>query len=133
MTSIAASIDCLFAKCVPTMLGSQGRPMSDRRQRTRATAPLRGGFARGAAHFLTPVMASTLHSNVRQRSPLPSKGSGMAQSSAGLHESAQQLSPELIDRHRAIVSLMEELEAVDWYDQRIEACQDAELGRILIH
>jgi ferritin-like protein len=57
----------------------------------------------------------------------------MAQSSAVLHESPQQLSPELIDRHRAIVSLMEELEAIDWYDQRIEACQDAELGRILIH
>jgi uncharacterized protein len=45
----------------------------------------------------------------------------MASGSATLHESADQLSPETIDRHRAIVSIMEELEAVDWYDQRLEA------------
>ena len=35
--------------------------------------------------------------------------------------------------HRAIVSLMEELEAVDWYSQRADACKDAELRRILEH
>ena len=35
--------------------------------------------------------------------------------------------------HRDIVSLMEELEAVDWYNQRADACQDAELKRILEH
>ncbi len=35
--------------------------------------------------------------------------------------------------HRAIVSLMEELEAVDWYNQRIDACKDTELKNILIH
>jgi hypothetical protein len=35
--------------------------------------------------------------------------------------------------HRAIVSLMEELEAVDWYNQRVDACKDAELRRILEH
>ena len=40
----------------------------------------------------------------------------MAGSSATLHEDPKHLSPETIDRHRAIVSLMEELEAVDWYD-----------------
>src|SRR5579872_3868668 len=39
--------------------------------------------------------------------------------SAGLHEPAELLSPETIDRHRAIVSIQEELEAVDWYDQRV--------------
>ena len=41
-------------------------------------------------------------------------------SSESLHEAAEKLSPATIDRHRATVSLMEELEAVDWYDQRIE-------------
>jgi hypothetical protein len=48
----------------------------------------------------------------------------MAGSSASLHENEDTLSPETIDRHRAIVSIMEELEAVDWYDQRIDAARD---------
>jgi ferritin-like protein len=57
----------------------------------------------------------------------------MAQSSTTLHEAPETLGPEIIDRHRAIVSLMEELEAVDWYDQRAAACNDPELRAILIH
>ncbi len=57
----------------------------------------------------------------------------MASGSATLHESADQLTPQTIDRHRAIVSIMEELEAVDWYDQRLEAAHDPELRDILIH
>jgi uncharacterized protein len=57
----------------------------------------------------------------------------MAQSSNTLHEAVEQLTPEIIDRHRAIVSLMEELEAVDWYDQRARACTDPELRQILEH
>jgi ferritin-like protein len=57
----------------------------------------------------------------------------MAQASAGLHESSEVLKPETVDRHRAIVSLMEELEAVDWYDQRVDAAQDEELRAILAH
>ena len=44
----------------------------------------------------------------------------MAGSSGSLHENEQSLNPEIIDRHRAIVSIMEELEAIDWYDQRVE-------------
>ena len=57
----------------------------------------------------------------------------MAASSASLHEDPSKLGPEVIDRHRAIVSLMEELEAVDWYDQRVQAADDAELRAILVH
>jgi ferritin-like protein len=53
--------------------------------------------------------------------------------SESLHESAKQLRPETIDRHRAVSSLMEELEAVDWYDQRIDAATDEELKQILAH
>ena len=53
--------------------------------------------------------------------------------SESLHESAKQLRPETIDRHRAVSSLMEELEAVDWYDQRIDAATDDELKQILAH
>ena len=57
----------------------------------------------------------------------------MAASSASLHEDPEKLKPETIDRHRAIVSVMEELEAVDWYDQRLEAAEDEELRQILTH
>ncbi|MEQ8860398.1 MAG: ferritin-like domain-containing protein [Pseudomonadales bacterium] len=57
----------------------------------------------------------------------------MAAASGSLHESREDLSPATIDRHRAIMSLMEELEAVDWYDQRVDATQDEELRAILAH
>jgi len=56
----------------------------------------------------------------------------MAQS-AGLHEPEGRLTPGTIDRHRALVSIQEELEAVDWYAQRVDATDDAELGAILGH
>lgn len=54
-------------------------------------------------------------------------------SSVGYHEPAEELSDETRDMHRAIVSLMEELEAVDWYNQRAYACKDRELKAILEH
>jgi uncharacterized protein len=54
-------------------------------------------------------------------------------SSESLHEPAEKLSPATIDRHRATVSLMEELEAIDWYDQRIDAATDDTLKAILRH
>jgi ferritin-like protein len=54
-------------------------------------------------------------------------------SSMGLHEAAELLRPETIDRHRAWTSLQEELEAADWYDQRVDAATDRELGGILAH
>ena len=50
-----------------------------------------------------------------------------------LHEDPERLGPEVVDRHRAIVSLMEELEAVDWYDQRAKATENAELRAVLEH
>ena len=53
--------------------------------------------------------------------------------SEGFHEPIEKLSPETLDRHRAIVSIMEELEAVDWYDQRVDATDDPELATILAH
>lgn len=54
-------------------------------------------------------------------------------SSVGYHEPAEELSNATRDLHRAIVSLMEELEAVDWYNQRAGACKDADLRAILVH
>jgi ferritin-like protein len=57
----------------------------------------------------------------------------MAASSSEFHESEDRLRPQTMEHHRAIVSLMEELEAVDWYDQRIDATEDPELRAILTH
>lgn len=54
-------------------------------------------------------------------------------SSVGYHEPVDELPAETRDMHRALVSLMEELEAVDWYNQRAAACQDDELKGILEH
>ncbi|MBN8767708.1 MAG: ferritin [Thiobacillus sp. 63-78] len=54
-------------------------------------------------------------------------------SSVGYHEPVNELSDETRDMHRAIVSLMEELEAVDWYNQRADACKNPELKAILLH
>ncbi len=51
----------------------------------------------------------------------------------GYHEPVSELSDETREMHRAIITLMEELEAVDWYNQRIDACKDRELKAILVH
>ncbi len=51
----------------------------------------------------------------------------------GYHEPVGELTDETRDMHRAITSLMEELEAVDWYNQRVDACKDNELRAILAH
>lgn len=57
----------------------------------------------------------------------------MASASQGLHEPEDRLGPEVVDLHRAIVSIQEELEAVDWYNQRAHATDDADLAAILGH
>ena len=54
-------------------------------------------------------------------------------SSESLHENPEALGAEVIDTHRAIVSLMEELEAVDWYNQRAKATANPDLRAILEH
>ena len=56
----------------------------------------------------------------------------MAQS-AGLHEPEDRLSADTIDRHRALASIQEELEAVDWYAQRVDATTDPDLAAVLAH
>ena len=56
----------------------------------------------------------------------------MAQS-AGLHEPEGRLTAETIDNHRALASIQEELEAVDWYAQRVDATSDPELAGVLAH
>ena len=53
--------------------------------------------------------------------------------SVGYHESESKLRPETLDNHRAFTSMQEELEATDWYDQRVDAATDTELKEILAH
>jgi ferritin-like protein len=57
----------------------------------------------------------------------------MASASQGTHEPLEKLSERTLDLHRALVSLQEELEAVDWYQQRADATRDPELRQILEH
>lgn len=57
----------------------------------------------------------------------------MTGASATTHEPLDELSQDTREMHRAVVSLMEELEAVDWYQQRADACHDEALRRILEH
>src|SRR6201992_689210 len=54
-------------------------------------------------------------------------------SSESYHEPLELLSESTKNMHRALVSLREELEAVDWYQQRAEACSDRELAAVLTH
>ena len=53
--------------------------------------------------------------------------------SAGYHEPLDKLRTETLDNHRALTSMQEELEAADWYDQRVDAATDPELKAILAH
>ncbi len=53
--------------------------------------------------------------------------------SVGYHEPLDKLREETLDNHRGLTSMMEELEAVDWYDQRVDAASDPELKQILAH
>jgi ferritin-like protein len=53
--------------------------------------------------------------------------------SAGYHEADDKIRDETKDNHRALTSMQEELEAADWYDQRVDAATDAELKQILAH
>ncbi|GAA0592505.1 ferritin [Caenispirillum bisanense] len=53
--------------------------------------------------------------------------------SESLHAPRERLSRRTLTIHHAIVSIMEELEAVDWYRQRADDCEDAELREILLH
>jgi hypothetical protein len=54
-------------------------------------------------------------------------------SATSLHEDAADLAAATVDEHRAYRSLMEELEAVDWYAQRIDATADSALKEVLRH
>lgn len=54
-------------------------------------------------------------------------------SSENLHAPRERLSKKTLAMHHAIVSLMEELEAADWYRQRADDCEEYELKEILLH
>lgn len=54
-------------------------------------------------------------------------------SNEGLHAPRERLSHRTLAMHHAITSLIEELEAVDWYRQRADDCEDEALRDILLH
>lgn len=54
-------------------------------------------------------------------------------SSEGLHVPREKLRRETLNMHYAIASLIEEFEAVDWYRQRADDCDNKELKAILLH
>ncbi len=49
------------------------------------------------------------------------------------HEPRERLSEEIQDQHRAVESLIEELEAVMWYHQRAAVTTNQALKDVLIH
>ncbi|MFW6159624.1 MAG: encapsulin-associated ferritin-like protein [Acidobacteriota bacterium] len=49
------------------------------------------------------------------------------------HEISEKLSKKTKELHRALNSLIEELEAIDWYQQRVDSTEDEELKAILAH
>lgn len=49
------------------------------------------------------------------------------------HEPESELSDHARNLHRALISFKEEIEAIDWYNQRVEACKDESLRAILAH
>jgi uncharacterized protein len=64
---------------------------------------------------------------------VPSQSQEAAVSSEDLHAPRERLTDETIATHQAIVSLMEELQAMDWYRQRADDCDDAQLQAVLVH
>ena len=53
--------------------------------------------------------------------------------SEGFHEPLELLGEASLDYHRAMTSLCEELEAIDWYDQRVQATSDESLAEVLAY
>lgn len=53
--------------------------------------------------------------------------------SEGFHEPLELLDAATVDHHRAMTSLCEELEAIDWYDQRVRATSDESLAAVLAY
>src|SRR3989441_9792571 len=94
-------------------------------RRGRCQAACRRPDCRWGYHYLT---TDSPHASAR-----PTEEEAMPQGSTTLHEAEERLSSKTRDLHRAIVSLQEELEAIDWYQQRVEATDDAELREILRH
>ena len=75
--------------------------------------------------LLAPPAAKTAET---QYAPAPQTGGGN-----GTHIPAGKLTRRNVHLHYAISSLREELEAVDWYRQRADDTEDAELKAILLH
>jgi len=85
----------------------------------------------GLSTFYLDLSLAFIYSTLSSINRLSTEGRHMA--NEGYHEPIEELSDATRDMHRAITSLMEELEAVDWYNQRVDACKDKDLKAILAH
>jgi ferritin-like protein len=74
--------------------------------------------AAGVPHQTTPPTSD------REESTLASEG---------FHEPLDLLDEAALDYHRAMSSLCEELEAIDWYHQRVQATDDETLAAVLAY
>jgi uncharacterized protein len=90
---------------------------------TGGDSPTRAGGAQFGFGPVVPVCPATPKN--RRRQP--------TMSSEDLHIPRERLSPEARLLHYAIVSLKEELDAVDWYRQRADDSEDAALKAVLLH
>lgn len=89
---------------------------------------------RGWSAWVSMAHRARAHTQGLVQSPLDAKGSeARPLPVTDYHEPPESLTTETRDRHRALVSLREEIEAVDWYDQRVALCGDEELKAILAH
>ena len=99
----------------------------------RGAAPIQRAVMDGCAQTGVSVISIAERMDAGLVYATRSRAIGASETSDDVHDALALLGPEVIDRHRAIVSLMEELEAVDWYDQRSKATDNAELRTILEH
>ena len=132
------------ARVVPQQRWRGGRWRACKDARVDGFADSGGRTPRGRAFRHRRHLSDALGDNPRPTDPSGRRhGSALARgrryrarvaaSSGSLHEPYDRLQAKTRDMHRAIVSLMEELEAIDWYAQRAEAADDGELKAIVEH
>jgi ferritin-like protein len=78
-------------------------------------------------------MFGRVEERVRARTAHRRCGEGDTVASEGYHEPLEWLDADAIELHRAVQSVIEELEAADWYNQRVTATRDEDLRAILAH
>jgi hypothetical protein len=99
----------------------------------------RGNLVRGLRLFSIAFVACATgimwqcFDEAKRQDPFPRAKIAIGASMADLHVPRERLGKNTLNLHYAISSLREELEAVDWYRQRADDCDDPALKAILLH